>query len=567
MESLTQYEAVRLFVERARAAKPNFTITNGSAPAVAEICVRLDGLPLAIELAAARIKMLPPKAMLQRLSSRLKLLTGGPRDLPERQRTLRGAIEWSHALLDHGEQALFARLAVFSGGRTLVAIDAICDAEGALPVDTFEGVSSLMDKSLLRQEEGLGGDPRFVMLETVHEFAREKLKERSEAEEIKRTHAQYFLTLAEEAYPGLKGADQVEWLDLLEAEHQNMRAALSWALERREAEMAIRLGSALWLFWFVRGYHSEGRRWLQEALAIEERGSPDSRAMALAGVGWLAAHQGDLARAEEACEEGLQLLANEAREASEAKRCLLVFLGWVEREREDYERATQLFEESLALSQQASDTYWHATSLSNLALVSHYRRDSESATHLYERSMDLFREQGDKQSLAYCLNNLGMVAYSQGDLGRAARLTEEGVALVRELGARVDVALGLCNLGWIALLQDELGRAADHYRESLSLSWDIGLTPLVQSALEGCACLAGTQGEATRAVRLWGAAQTLHEARGIPRDDDFLAEADARLSAVRLGMGEEKWEEAWRKGRIMTLDEAVSYAVEQVAGG
>jgi predicted ATPase/class 3 adenylate cyclase len=567
LESLTQYEAVRLFVERARAVKPNFTITNESAPAVAEICVRLDGLPLAIELAAARIKMLPPRAMLQRLSSRLKLLTGGARDLPERQRTLRGAIEWSHALLDPGEQVLFARLAVFSGGRTLEVIDAICDAEGDLPVDTFEGVSSLMDKSLLRQEEGPGGEPRFVMLETVHEFAREKLKERSEAGEIQRTHAQYFLTLAEEAYPELKGADQLAWLDRLEAEHDNMRAALSWALERQEAEVATRLGGALWLFWFVRGYHSEGRRWLQEALASDERGSPDARAMALAGVGWLAAHQGDLDQAEEACEEGLQLLANEAREASEARSCLLVFLGWVEREREDYERATQLFEESLDLSQQTSDTYWHATSLSNLALVSHYRRDAERATHLYEESMDLFREQGDKQSLAYCLNNLGMVAYSQGDLGRAARLTEEGVALVRELGARVDVALGLCNLGWIALLQDELGRAADHYRESLSLSWDIGLTPLVQSALEGFACLAGAQGEATRAVLLWGAAQTLHKAKGIPRDDDFLAEADARLSAVRSGMGEGKWEESWRKSRMMTLDEAVSYALEQVAGG
>jgi predicted ATPase len=567
LERLTQYEAVGLFLERARAVKPDFSITNESAPAVAEICVRLDGLPLAIELAAARIKMLPPKAMLQRLSSRLKLLTGGARDLPERQRTLRGAIEWSHALLDEGEQVLFARLAVFSGGRTLEAIEAICDAKGDLPVDTFDGVSSLLDKSLIRQEEGPNGEARFAMLETVHEFAREKLQESAEAGEIKRTHAQYFLTLAGEAYPKLKGANQLEWLDRLEVEHDNMRAALSWALEHKETEVALSLGGALWLFWFVRGYHSEGRRWLQMALAIDERGSPDSRAMALAGVGWLAAHQGDLDRAEEACEEGLQLLANEAREPSEAKRCLLVFLGWVAREREDYRRATQLFEEGLVLSQQMSDTYWHATSLSNLALVFHYRRDSERATELYEESMDLFVEQGDKQSLAYCLNNLGMVAYSQGDLGRAAQLTEEGVALVRELGARVDVALGLCNLGWIALLQEDLGRSAYLYSESLSLSWDTGLTPLAQSALEGFACLAGAKGEAERAVRLWGAAQSLHETKGIPRDDDFLAEADARISVVRSGMGEETWEEAWRKGRVMTLDEAVSYALEEELSG
>jgi len=242
LERLTQYEAVGLFVERAQAVRPDFSITNESAPAVAEICVRLDGLPLAIELAAARIKMLPPKAMLQRLGSRLKLLTGGARNLPERQRTLRATIEWSHALLDEGEQVLFALLAVFSGGRTLEAIEAICDAEGDLPVDSFEGISSLLDKSLLRQEEGANGEPRFVMLETVHEFAREKLQESGEAEEIKRVHARYFLTLAEKANPKLKGANQLQWLERLEAEHDNMRAALSSASERDEAEVALRLG-------------------------------------------------------------------------------------------------------------------------------------------------------------------------------------------------------------------------------------------------------------------------------------------------------------------------------------
>jgi predicted ATPase len=566
LERLTQYEAVVLFVERAQAVKPDFKVTNESAPAVAEICVRLDGLPLAIELAAARIKMLPPKAMLQRLGSRLKLLTGGARDLPERQRTLRATIEWSYALLDEGEQLLFGRLAVFSGGRTLEAIEAICDAEGDLGVDAFEGVSSLLDKSLLRQEEGTNGEPRFVMLETIHEFAREKLGESAEAEEIKRVHAQYFLTLAEEAYPELKGPDQLEWLERLETEHDNMRAALSWALERKEVEVTLRLGGALNWFWSVRGYHSEGRRWLEEALAIEGLVSPEVRAMALAGVGGLASEQGDLDWAQKACEEGLELLANEAREASEAKLCLLACLGSMAWEREDYRPATELYEESLALSQEMRDIWWLASSLSNLALVSHSRGDYERATELYEESMDHFRELGDKQSLAGCLNNLAMVVYSQGDLGRAAQLTEEGVALQRELGARGGVSIGLYNLGWMALLQDDLGRAADLYRESLSLSWDAGLNPIVQIALEGFACVAGAKGDAERAVRLWGAAQILHETKGIPRDTDFLAEADARISAVRSGMGEEVWEDAWRKGRAMTLDEAVSYALEEEAG-
>ena len=566
--ALSQYEAVSLFIERAQAAKAEFEVTSESAPAVAEICVRLDGLPLAIELAAARIKMLPPRAMLQRLSSRLKLLTGGARDLPERQRTLRATIEWSHALLDEGEQLLFGRLAVFSGGRTLEAIEAICDTKGDLPMDAFEGISSLLDKSLLRQDEGPNGEPRFVMLETVHEFAREKLGQSAEAEEIKRVHAQYFLTLAEEAYPELKGPDQLEWLERLEAEHDNMRAALSWASERKEVELALRLGGALSWFWSLRGYHSEGRRWLEEALAINGRGSPESRAMALAGVGALASQQGDYDRAQEACEEGLELLAHEeAREASEAKRCLLACLGWMAREREDYRRATQLYEESVALSREMSDTWWLASTLSDLAVVSHDQGDYERATELYEESMDLFREEGDKQSLAFCLNNLAMLVYSQGDLGRAAQLTEESVALLRELGTRGAVSMGLYNLGWMALLQDELGRAADLYTESLSLSWESGLNPLVQNALEGLACVAGAKGEAERAARLWGAAQALHEAKGIPRDTDFLVEADARISAVRSGMGEEVWEEAWHKGQTMSLDEAVSYALEEEGAG
>jgi predicted ATPase/class 3 adenylate cyclase len=567
LERLTQYEAVGLFVERARALKPDFKVTNESAPAVAEICVRLDGLPLAIELAAARIKLLPPRAMLHRLGSRLKLLTGGARDLPERQRTLRATIEWSFALLEEGEQLLFRRLAVFSGGRTLEAIEEICDAEGDLPVDSFEGVSSLFDKSLLRQEEGPNEEPRFVMLETVHEFAREKLQGSGEAEEIKRRHAEHFLTLAEEAYPKLRGPDQLQWLERLEAEHDNMRAALSWALGRKEAELALRLGGALSGFWSKRGYYGEGRRWLEGALAIEGRGSPEVRAMALAGVGDLALEQGELDRAQQACEEGLEFLAHDATVVSEAKLILLAFLGWVAWEREEYEQAKQLFEEGLALSREMRDTWWLASALSNLAVVSHFLGNSEKATELYEESMSLFREKGDKRRLATCLNNLAMVMCSQGDLGWAAKLIEEAVALLRELGARGVVSIGLCNLGWIAILQDDLGRAADLYRESLSLSWETGVNPVVQRTLEGIACLAGANGEAERAARLWGAAQALHKAKGIPRDIDFLAEADARISAVRMSMGEQAWEEAWRKGRVMTLDEAVTYALEEEGGG
>ena len=245
----------------------DFSLTNENAPAVAEICVRLDGLPLAIELATARIKLLSPQAMSSRLSNPLQFLTGGARDLPERQRTLRGAIAWSHALLSEDEQALFARLSVFSGGRALEAVEAICDPESDLLVDVLEGLSSLVDKSLLRQEEGVEEEPRFVMLETIREYAQERLELSGEAVEIRRLHAEYYLALAEQGASELQGPEEATWLERLEIDHDNMRAALSWTLQWEEAELGMRLAGALWRFWDMRGYYGEGRRWLEEALA------------------------------------------------------------------------------------------------------------------------------------------------------------------------------------------------------------------------------------------------------------------------------------------------------------
>src|SRR5215217_5887612 len=557
---LTQYEAVRLFVERARAIKADFFVTNESAPAVAEICARLDGLPLAIELAAARIRILPPQQMLQRLSNRLNLLKGGPRDLPTRQQTLRGTIDWSYELLTEEEKTLLGRLSVFSGGRTIEAVEEVCDPAG--DVDALEGVGSLVEKSLLRQEEGVGGEPRFAMLETVQEYARVKLEESGEAEQIQRAHAEYFLALAEEADPELKGPDQLEWLQRLEAEHDNMRAALSWALGQEQVELGLRLTGTLWRFWWMRGYDSEGRRWLEEALAVGGRGSLESRAMALAGLGALASHQGDLDRAEEACEEGLELIAQEATERSEAKLYLLLALGHVALEREDFSRATELFEESIALSREMRNRWGLARSVMSLATVIHEQGDFERATELYEESIDLFRERGDKLGLARCLNNLGLAMYSRGDLERAAGLTEEGVALLRELGAGADTPVGLCNLGWMVLLRNDLGRAADLFKESLGLAWDTGMKPIILPTLKGSACVAGAQGEARRAARLWGAAQAL-EAKGLLRDTELPTEADTHISAVRSNLGEQAWEEALAKGREMTLEEAISYALEE----
>jgi tetratricopeptide (TPR) repeat protein len=547
-------------VQRAKAVKPDFEVTNESAPAVAEICARLDGLPLAIELAAARVRVLPPRQMLQRLSNRLKLLKGGARNLPARQQTLRATIDWSYELLDEDEKTLFGRLSVFSGGHTLEAAEAVCDPEGDL--DALEVLGALLEKSLLRREEVVGGESRFGMLETVHEYARERLEESGEADEVKRRHAEYFLVLAEEANAKLRGPDQLKWLRRLEAEHDNMRTALSWALRSEEAELALGLGGALWWFWFVRGHYSEGRRWLEGALAMDRRGSRESRAMVLAGAGALALEQDDLDHAEEACKEGLELLSHEVKEWSEAKLYLLISLGHVALEKEDHSRATQLFEESLALSRESGRALGRADSVMSLATTSYEQGDLKRAIELFEESMDLFRERGDKLGLAWCLINLGLAAYSGGDLGRASELTEEGVGLLRELGVGADTAVGLCNLGWMALSQNDLRKAADHYKESLRLAWDTGMEPVVLTTLEGYACLAGARGEAQRAARLWGVAQFL-EAKGIPRDTDFLAEADERISAVRAGLGDQAWEEEVPKGRTMTLEEAVSYALEE----
>ncbi|MDQ5851887.1 MAG: adenylate/guanylate cyclase domain-containing protein, partial [Chloroflexota bacterium] len=324
LDTLSQYEAVELFIQRAQAVNPDFQVTNTTAPAVAEICVRLDGLPLAIELAAARSKLLSPQALLQRLQHRLQVLTGGARDLPARQQTLRSTIDWSFSLLEAGEQTLFARLGVFVGGFSVEAAETVCHESGIgdqwsgvrgqesgdegrsaspsqiptpdsrLPIPVLDGLQSLLDKSLLHQVPGASGEPRFRMLEIIREYALERLAARGEVEATERTHATYYLTLAEAAAPELQGSRQGAWLEQLEMEHDNLRAALRWSLNRGEVEVGLRLGAALWRLWHMRGYVSEGREWLEKLLPLSEhsRVSPSVRAQALNAAGVLAQQQG-----------------------------------------------------------------------------------------------------------------------------------------------------------------------------------------------------------------------------------------------------------------------------------
>jgi predicted ATPase/class 3 adenylate cyclase len=563
VEKLSQYEAVRLFIERARAAKAEFEVTSENAPAVAEICARLDGLPLAIELAAARIKLLPPQAMLKRLGNRLKLLTGGPRDLPERQRTLRGTIEWSHDLLDEGERTLFRRLAVFSGGRTLEAIEAVCDAEGDLPMDVLEGVSSLLDNSVVRQEEGPDGEPRFVMLETIHEYAREKLQESGEAEELARLHAEYFLALAEEAESRLRGPEDMEWLERLEAEHDNMRVALSWSLESGEAEVGLRLTGALWPFWEAHGHYGEGRGWLEEALGKDSQASAAARAKVLEGLGWLTYRRGDTDRAEATAEEGLQLSA-EARLGGVVTANFLHVLGWIAEVRGHHERAKVLLEESLRLTREADDKLGIASSLLELGSTLSEMGDLERAKELHEEGIVLTRELSYTPILARLLLSVGYVSLLEGDYERGAALNEEAAALLRERGYKGgSLELVLDNLGWAALLQGDPERARSYYRESLMLCKELGNKMVASESLEGLACISAAERASDRAAWLFGAAEALSEAVGSQHNPEEDAWREPYVAAARSRLGGEGWEAALAQGRAMTLEEAISYALEE----
>jgi predicted ATPase/class 3 adenylate cyclase len=529
MEALSQYESVRLFIERAKAAKPDFEVTNESAPAVAEICVRLDGLPLAIELAAARIKLLTPSAMLHRLGSRLKLLRGGSRDLPERQRTLRGTIEWSFALLEAGEQLLFARLAVFSGGRTLEAIEAVCEAEGDLPMDALEGVSSLLDKSLLRQEEGPEGEPRFVMLETIHEFARERLQASGEGEEVRRVHAEYFLGLAEGAEPELRGAEQLACLERLEAEHDNMRAALTWSLEN-EPETALRLAGALARFWEMRSDISEGSRWLEAALRQSDRAEVAVTEVAVTEV------------------------ARRAKLLSEA--------GTFAFFRTDFEHAIVLHGEALELYRQVGDDSGVAFALLCLGAQHMEKGDHERAAPFLEESLALSRRIGDKRNIAGTLHNLAEVERQRGNYERAKTLGIQSIALSRQMEDRWQLAMVV---GWMGLLAvwsgDDHDLAERSLEEALALDRELGNWAYGAYCLEGFAGLAGARGQGARAARLWGAAEALRTGIGAPLPPDARLLYEPSMAAARALLGEAAWEAAFVQGLAMSPEEAAEYAL------
>ena len=476
-ESLLKCESVALFTQRVCAVNPDFKLDDANVRAVAELSVRLDGLPLALELAAARAKLMPPQMMLEQMvgtkeMSPLRLMTGGSRDLEARQQALRNTIDWSYTLLSTGEQRLFWRLAVFAGGCTFQAAEAVCNLGDDPPVDGFDGLASLVDNSLLRQVEPGDGQPRLVMLETIREYGLERLAESGELEDVWRAHAAYYLGLAEAAAPKLKGPEQQKWLDQFEIEHDNLRSALAWALEKEETETALRMASALWWFWFVRGHLTEGRRWLERALAGAVEAPSSMRAGALNGAGVLAHYQGDLGRAGTLCGESLTLYRQLNDETGIA--AALNGLALVARSGGNLSAARAMYEESVALLRQVEDGWGIAYTLSYLGLVVYYQGDFILSHSLNEESLELCRAIGDKQGSTSALTTLGMTNVKLGDPKIARNVLEECLAITRSLGDRRSSARALHQLGGVSFAEGDYAASRNLRLEALIIFDELG---------------------------------------------------------------------------------------------
>jgi predicted ATPase/class 3 adenylate cyclase/transcriptional regulator with XRE-family HTH domain len=533
------YEAVRLFVARAQERRADFALTSQNAQAVAQVCARLDGMPLAIELAAARVGSLPVTAIAARLDDRFRLLTGGPRTAVPRQQTLRGAIDWSYQLLSLQEQALFARLAVFTGGCTLVGIAAVClspdEAEDVLAgYDVLEGVSSLVEKSLLRLDEGMGGrgEPRFALLETMHEYARLALEARGETAWLRARHAAYVLALVEAAEPHLQGAEHdATWLAQLEAEHDNLRAVLRWAQQAEDQqEVGLRLVAGVWPLWAMHGRVSEGRSWLERFLAPAQ------------GVAWHTAGTPAVVRAKALAGAGLFAFAQG-----------------------DYAWATVLQEERLVLCRELEDRLGIAQALNAMGILAEMQGEYARATDLLEESLALLRDLDDRPTLAEALLYLGITASRQGDYARATGLLEESLALSRDLSIKRLIGHALSVLGLVALDQVNYARATVLLEESLALFGDVGYKWGIAWCLEGLAQVAAAPGAAPaaleRAGRFLGTAAALRAALGVPLAPIDHESYERTVAALRASLGDAAWQVAWDEGWAQTVEQAIASAL------
>ncbi len=557
---LSQYAAVALFIQRVQASQSSFQVTNATAPAVAEICYRLDGLPLAIELAAARVKLFPPQALLARLDERLSFLTGGARDLPERQQTMRNTIDWSYHLLGDGEQTLFARLGVFVGGCTLDAAEVVCNRDDGLPIEVVDGIAALVDQSLVRQVEAPDGGTRFMMLETIHEYALERLEASGEAEIIRRRQAEYYLTLAEQAEPQLYGPEQQLWLNRLEQEHDNIRAVIRWSATTGDTAIGLRIAGALSLFWEIHGYLNEGRTWLGTLLSRSAAMEPTAaRAKALNAAGDLALNVYDIASARLLFEESLAI--RQALGDTNSRAYALKGLGEVARLQGNSTQAEAFFQESLPLFRELGDAVsmaWVLIGLGNLALN---QGDIVAAQAYHQESLAIHRASGDKRSMSAALNGLGEVARSQGDDQQAAMYYNESLNIAQELSHKSGMAIALQNLAHVAQHQGDAAQAVAGFRAGLALAQELGLKDLIAACFAGLAGVAAAEGQSERAVQLFGASEALLDGIGATLEPADQADYDRSVAMTRAQLDESAFAAAWAAGRAMALEQAMTLAL------
>jgi predicted ATPase/class 3 adenylate cyclase len=560
-EGLSAYEAVRLFIERAVAVLPTFSVTNENAPWIAQVCHRLDGIPLAVELAAVRVKGLSVEQIAARLDDRFRLLTGGSRTALPHHQTLRAAIDWSHDLLSDPERIVLRRLAVFAGGCTVEAAEAVCGGDGIDTAEVLDLLLRLVDKSLVVAEEE-EGKARYRMLETVQQYGRERLREAGEVEAVRRRHRDWYLELAERAEPRLLGEEQAAWLDRLEQEHANLRAALTWSVESGGTEAALRLVGALWRFWAVRGYFEEARGYLEAALKGSSDASAGFRAKALNAAGYLALSRGDHGMARSLLEESLALQRQLGEPAGIAAS--LSNLGAAALQQGDHAGARSLFEENLAMRRRLGDKVGIAAALNDLGGAVIQQGDYTLARSLLEESLAIRRQLGDKAGTAVLLNNLGMVAIQQGDYATARSFLDESLLLCRAVGDKWLNAAGLDTLGDLARAQSDRAAAGSHYEESLAIYRRLGDKRGIAHCLWGLAAVACMDGKHQRAAQLFGAAEALREASGVSLSKSERAEDDRYVAAVRAGLGEEAFTSARAEGRAMTVEHAIEHAMEGV---
>ena len=558
---LEQDSAMQLFVQRATAVRPNFGMTAENASAIREICSRLDGLPLAIELAAARTKLLSPSAILDRLQSRLGLLTGGALDLPERQQTLRNTIDWSHELLTEAEQTLFRRFAVFVGGGTLEAAEAVCNTGRDLGLDLFDGLSSLVDKNLIQRVDGPQAESRFTMLETIREYALERLAASREEYATRRAHAAYCLVLAEEGNPELTPAERSGWLARCDLEIDNYRSALDWLLQAREVDWTLRLAMALFRFWDMREHLAEGRTRLENILELTNVGHQKERAKICIFLGALSTAQGDFAAAESFLQQSLTLY--EAQADRRGIAASLNALGVSARDRGDSESARQYLERSLVCWRAASDLLSTARCLHNLANVVKVEGNYARAQSLLDEAIVFFEAQGDRSGAAWSINQAGDIARERGDFISARDFYERALKAFRAAGDRWGAARSLADLGSIHCEQRNFDAAETAYRGALELSSELEHRRGMARVLEGTACLAAARGQAKRALTLAGAAEHMRRLIGAPLPQAEQSKIDANLSSAWKSIDEKDGKAAWAEGSAMSLESAVLFSLRE----